>query len=313
VGLSLTLFGLDSSYDIGVLELGSSHPGEIAKLAEIARPDAAVITNIGDGHLEFLRDRKGVFAEKTSLLRFLPEGGTAFLNKDDEFLKGASAPGAATKFFGTSPDSDFRITNLKKKENGYSFSIEGNTFVIPVEGRHNVYNAAAAIAIAEYFGIKTDEVRKALEGMSLPGLRLERMDVGGVTFINDSYNANPVSFECALRVLQETPAEGKKGVIAGDMLELGERAAVFHEMTGKSIAEKEIDFLITVGESAEHITRGALESGMDKKMVFSAKDHENAAEITKRITNPGDLVLVKGSRMDKMEEVIRCFTTYCIR
>jgi UDP-N-acetylmuramoyl-tripeptide--D-alanyl-D-alanine ligase len=313
IGLSLTLFDLDPSYDIAVLELGSSHPGDIAALAEIARPDAAVITNIGDGHLEFLRDRKGVFEEKTSLLRFLPRSGVVFLNKDDELLESASAPEAATKFFGMSPGSDFRITDLERKENGYSFSVEAEKFFIPLEGKHNVYNAAAAIAAAEYFGISPDEARERLREMSLPGMRLERINAGGVIFINDSYNANPVSFECALEVLQETPAKGKKGVIAGDMLELGEREAAFHEEIGRSIAEKKIDFLITVGELAEHITRGALEAGMDKKMVFSAKDHESTAEIASRITNPGDLVLVKGSRMNKMEEVIRCFTTSYIR
>ncbi|MGB2599351.1 MAG: UDP-N-acetylmuramoyl-tripeptide--D-alanyl-D-alanine ligase [Candidatus Omnitrophota bacterium] len=312
IGLSLTLFGLSPSHDVAVLELGTNRPGEISDLAQIARPSVCVITNIGDGHLEFLKDRDGVFAEKVKLLDFLKDSGAAFLNSDDPLLKKVSAEEGAIRFFGTSGDPDFRITDIKKEKSGYSFSLGGSAFFVPLEGEHNVYNAAAAIAVSRHLGVGDEEIRSKMKEMTLPGMRLERVEAGGVTFINDSYNANPDSFKCALEVLRESPTKGKRIVVAGDMMELGAKTTSFHEIIGKSIAGKNIDFLITIGGMAEHIARGALESGMARENVVRVGSHEEAADIIRRVAKAGDIVLVKGSRASKMEEVLRCFTTYCI-
>ncbi|MGB3111652.1 MAG: UDP-N-acetylmuramoyl-tripeptide--D-alanyl-D-alanine ligase, partial [Candidatus Omnitrophota bacterium] len=256
VGLSLTLFGLDRSYDIAVLELGTNRPGEISQLAGIAKPTTCVITNIGNGHLEFLGDREGVLAEKVSILRHLSGSGVTYLNGDDAHLKEAGRGNPKVKFFGTSSDCDFRINQKEKKENGYGFTLNRKKYFIPLQGEHNIYNAAAAAAVAGDLGVSREEIEKKLEALALPEMRLEKVDVGGVMFINDSYNANPSSFECALNVLKEMPARGKKGVVAGEMLELGKGSARFHQDLGKSIAGKKIDFLITVGEMAGNIARG---------------------------------------------------------
>ncbi len=312
IGLSLTLFDLDPSHDMAVLELGTNHPGEIAKLARIARPTAAIITNIGDGHLEYFVDREGVFKEKIHLLEFLPPSGVAFLNKDDVFLSGGDRQGVVKKFYGLSDGCDFRISDVVKRGNGYSFSLNGKEYFIPLEGEHNVHNAAVAIAAAEHLGVNRENIQKKLEEVSLPEMRLESIDVNGMMFINDSYNANPDSFECALRTLQA--AAGRyKGVVAGEMLELGERTGEMHRMIGKSIADKGVDFLITLGSSAGHMIKGALESGMEKERVLCAKSHEEAAEMVRRMARPGTVVLLKGSRASKMEEVLKCFTIFCIR
>jgi len=307
IGLSLTLFDLDPSHDMAVLELGTNHPGEIAELARIARPSVAIITNIGDGHLEYFVDRGGVFKEKMHLLDFLPPSGVAFLNKDDVFLSGVDRQGIVKKFYGLSDGCDFRISDVVKRGNGYGFSLNEKEYFIPLAGEHNVHNAAVAIAAAEHSGVNYENIRKKLEEVSLPEMRLESVDVDGMMFINDSYNANPDSFECALRTLQAGSAGRYKGVVAGEMLELG------HRMIGRSIADKGIDFLITLGISAGHMIKGALESGMEKERVLCAKSHEEAAEMVRRMARPGTVVLLKGSRASRMEEVIKCFTIFCTR
>jgi UDP-N-acetylmuramoyl-tripeptide--D-alanyl-D-alanine ligase len=313
LGLSLTLFDLDQSHDVAVLELGTNHPGEISELARIAGPHMAVITNIGDGHLEFFASREGVFVEKMSLLNFLPDTGMVFLNKDDRLLARAGTRDVMKKFYGMSPGCDFLITRLFREKEGYGFFLNGNRFFLPLEGSHNVYNAAAAIAVAEYFGMSHKDMQGALETVSLPEMRLEKVNVDGLVFINDSYNANPDSFECALKVLQDNGAGGPKGVVAGDMLELGSGSDEFHRMIGRSIVGNGVDFLITLGSKARHIAEGALESGMEKSRVLCAASHEDAAEMVRQTADPGTVILLKGSRATRMEEVLKCFTTSCIR
>lgn len=309
IGLSLTLFDLDESHEIAVLEVGTNHPGEIAELAAIARPDVAVITNIGDGHLEFFGSRRGVFLEKVTLLDHLSPGGTAILNKDDEFLSKVDKKGVVQRFYGVSGGSDQRMSGVARGDRGYSFSVNGREYFLPLEGEHNVYNAVAALTAAEHFGMTYEAIKESLEKVSLPEMRLEKVRLGDVVFINDSYNANPSSFECALKVLKSDTSARRKGVVAGDMLELGERSAEFHRMLGSSIAEKGIDFLITIGPNARHMIDGAVCSGMGPGRAVEAPDHSAAADILKRVAGPDTVVLLKGSRSSRMEEVLKCFTT----
>ncbi|MFC1479891.1 UDP-N-acetylmuramoyl-tripeptide--D-alanyl-D-alanine ligase [Candidatus Omnitrophota bacterium] len=312
IGVSLTLFELDPSHDIAVLELGSNHPGEISKLAGIVAPQTAIITNIGDAHLEGFIDREGVFAEKISLLDSLSAGGTVFLNKDDSMLARADTGGIAKKFYGTLPECDFKITGLVEGRHGCNFYLNGKSFFLPMEGVHNVYNAAAAIAAASCFGMDYEEIRRSLKEVSLPKMRLEKLNIDGLLFINDAYNANPGSFECALEVLQHSASGGAKGVVAGDMMELGDKSDELHRMVGRNIAGKDIDFLITLGNRARHIADGAIEAGMGKSRVLSAESHEDAARMIRQVAQPETVVLMKGSRAAKMEEVLKCFTMSCI-
>lgn len=313
IGLSLTLFDLDPSHDIAVIELGTNFPGEIAALADIAGPTAAVITNIGDTHLEFFGNRDCVFSEKISLLGFLPDDGIAFLNGDDAFLGKAGIRKSTVKFYGTFAGSEYLISGISRKKHGFSFSLNGRGFFLPLEGVHNVNNAAAAIAVAEYFDIDPRHLRKRLEEVSLPEMRLEKINIDGFTFINDSYNANPSSFECALDVLMENNDGEVKGVVSGDMMELGERSRDFHRCLGKSIASRGVDFLVVLGGEAKEIATGAIEGGMQENRVLLGETHEDAAEMVRHMAGPGTVVLLKGSRMSRMEEVLKCFTISCTR
>lgn len=309
IGLSLTFFDMDDTHDIAVVEIGTNHPGEVAQLSGIARPNAVIITNIGDGHLEALGDREKVFREKIRILDFLSPAGIAFMNKDDEFLKSVSSSDNTIKFYGTSSDSDYTVTNIKKKKNGFKFFLNAKEFFLPLEGEHNISNAAAAIAVSSHFGVNSRSIKRRLEEVSLPTGRLEKVNIDGFIFINDSYNANPSSFECALRVLEDSKDGKVKGVVAGDMMELGERSGEFHRLLGESIASRGIDFLVAIGERREEIATGAISGGMQENRIFLGETHEDAADMVRHVAGSGGaVVLLKGSRAAKMEEVLRCFT-----
>lgn len=313
IGLSLTLFDLEASHEAAVLEIGTNRPGEIGTLGAIARPDIAVITNIGDGHLEFFGDRRGVFREKTSLLDHVAPSGAVFLNKDDELLREVPHASAAGRFFGRTEGADLFISKVSRLPYGSEFSLNGDSYFVPLEGEHNVYNAAAAVAVAGYLGFSPQEISRSLMKVSLPGMRLEKVKAGNITFINDSYNANPNSFECALKVLSEDPSAGKRFVVAGDMLELGDKAEELHRMIGRSIAEKRIDLLIAIGANAGHVISGAVDSGMSRDRAMSAGSHRHAADLVRGFAEADTIVLLKGSRSARMEEVLKCFTTFYTR
>jgi len=313
IGVALTCFELDSDDNAAVFELGSNHPGEISALADIIAPSIAVITNVGDGHLEFFGDRKGVFIEKTSIARHVPGDGYVFLNKDDPFLSGTDCGKAKVRYFGSSGDCDYRVGDIVYNDNGYDAIINDEKYRIPVPGVHNVMNAAAAIGVAETLGMCTDDIKKALAGFSLPEKRLEKHRVRGLCFINDAYNANPDSFRSALDVLKGTHCDGNRILVAGDMLELGDATFRLHQEAGRDVASKNIDYLITLGKAAESIARGAVGAGMKEERVFMRKSHEEVAATICSLFSEKDIVLLKGSRGAKLEEVIKCFTTYCSR
>ncbi|MDD3088402.1 MAG: UDP-N-acetylmuramoyl-tripeptide--D-alanyl-D-alanine ligase [Candidatus Omnitrophica bacterium] len=311
IGLSLTFFDLEEDHEVIVLETGTNHPGEIAELASIARPHAAVITNIGDGHLEFFRDRQGVFLEKICLLDLLPKNGISFLNKDDEFLSKVHECGFAVRSFGRDPGSDIHITAVERAAEGYSFLLNGEKYDLPLEGEHNVYNAAAAIGVAAYLGMTPDEIRSSLKDARLPEMRIEKVTVGDVVFINDSYNANPGSFGSALNVLFDQRGASRRGVVSGDMGELGVKTSEFHRKLGSRMAERAVDFVVAVGVHASDVIEGAVSSGISRDRAIEARDHREAAEIVKKMVSKGTFVLLKGSRSARMEEVLKCFTTFC--
>ncbi|HPS20024.1 MAG TPA: UDP-N-acetylmuramoyl-tripeptide--D-alanyl-D-alanine ligase [Candidatus Omnitrophota bacterium] len=311
IGISLTSFFLSPEHDIAVFETGTNHPGEIAELSAMIRPEAAVITGIGDGHMEFFGTREGVFREKISLLDNLSPGGTAFLNNDDLFLSCYVKRGVKIKYFGRLSGSDYEIRDIIAEDEGYTFSLNGEKYRIPFDGKHNIYNATAAIAVARYFGVEPEAINERLKTATLPKMRLEKVKINGIVFINDSYNANPVSFESAIETLSDIKTKGKKWVIAGNMLELGGQSADFHRKLGMRIAARKFDMLVTLGDIAADIAQGALSAGMDEKKVYMKNGHAEIYEHIKRTAEPGDVILLKGSRGAKMEEILKCFTTSC--
>ena len=310
IGLSLTLFDLDLSHEVAVLEVGTNHPGEIKYLSQIAKPTIAIITNIGRGHLKHLQDKRGVFQEKISILESLPEDGAAILNKDDVFLKNTSSITKNVDFFGTTEGSDYKIDDIRETGGSITFMLGEEEYWAPYSGTHNANNTAAAIVACKHLGMDYDQIKSALKKVTLSSMRLEIVETGGITFINDAYNANPDSFECALNVLKNVDQKGQRGVVAGEMKELGADRDNLHRELGENIASKGIDVLIVLGDHAKLIAEGARESGMSEKNIYFAESHEEAAEKIRDIFKPNDVILIKGSRLSKMEEIIKCYINY---
>lgn len=310
-GVALTLFELKDFHEIAVLEIGTNSPGEIDCLAEILKPDIGVITNIGYGHVEAFKDLAGVFREKSALLRHLSCEGLAVLNKDDDFLSANYERRAKTIYFGTSKSSDLLISDIKKEKEGYSFQLNGRSYFLTVCGRHNIHNAAAAVSVAEYLGVEYDIIKSVLDGILLPEMRLSKVKIGNILFVNDAYNANPSSFLSALDALKFDMIAGQKGIIAGDMLELGNCTRELHSLVGKKMAELNFDFFIALGKRASIMLDAAVSAGMPAEKVQVVSSHDDAAEILKKFAEKENtVVLLKGSRMSRMEDVIKCYTNY---
>ncbi|MFH1411134.1 MAG: UDP-N-acetylmuramoyl-tripeptide--D-alanyl-D-alanine ligase [Candidatus Omnitrophota bacterium] len=313
IGLSLTLFDAEPYHETAVLELGTNHPGEMAVLGRIARPDVIVITNIGRAHMEFFSSKEGVLKEKTALTKYLRQGGKIFVNGDDPLLRDFGDSRDDVISFGMSGWNDMRIEDVSRRDGGYRFRLQGKSYFFPQDGLHNVYNVSAAIAVALDFVGESPSIEERVRTVALPPMRLERVTAGGIDFINDSYNANPDSFKCALDVLSENACKGGRVVVAGDMMEMGEESEAVHRELGRRIAESGADMLVAVGTWSDVTAEGALAAGMDKGRVTVAKDHGHAAEIIKNRISEGSCVLLKGSRAAKMEDILKCFMTYSIR
>lgn len=307
IGLPLTLLRLTPKHTACVLEMGMNHPGEIGALAEIARPQTGVITNIGPSHLEFLKTLKNIFIAKSELLENLSGRRAAILNKDDEFLKNIKPKNPCRKvFFGIDSECDFQAGAVEYRLGAWNFRLRDYVFRIPLLGAHNVYNALAAIAAASALGADLGSIREALKNFKLkcPG-RMSSMNVNGLSIIDDTYNSNPLSMRYAVNTLSECKAKGRRILVTGDMLELGGAAKAFHADIGKLVAQSRIDVLITMGALSKFAARSALTYGMPKRCVFEAGSHNDAASFLKRISGPGDVVLIKGSRNMAMEKIIK--------
>jgi UDP-N-acetylmuramoyl-tripeptide--D-alanyl-D-alanine ligase len=305
IGVPQTLLKLDASYDMCVLELGANHKGEIKTLSDIARPTAAVITNIGPSHLEHFGSLGNVFRAKIEITSSLERRGLLALCGDDAYLSGFKDRRFKVLRFGLNAANDFRATCVVVEKDRISFTLNGvMDFRLNLLGAHNVYNALAAIAVASHFGVKEEAVRDALASYRHSGMRLNLKKRGGLSIIDDTYNSNPLSMASALDALKAYPARAR-WVVSGDMLELGKRSGFFHKAMGRLLAKSDIEGLFTMGDLSRHTHLEALKRGMNKDSVKHCTSHEEIVRLLKVRTREGDAVLVKGSRGMRMEEVIK--------
>lgn len=306
IGLPMTLLRLDPGFDIGVVELGTNHFKEIGSLADICLPNIGIITNIGPAHLEYFGSLEGVFREKYSLIAGLKRPYIGILNNDDTFLrKAAAAKGSQSSIFtcGIKNKSDFTARQIQCVRGKTGFSLKKQKFVLNTWGEYNIYNALAAIAVARIFGMSYRQIARRLNDFQFPQNRLQVIEIGRSFFINDTYNANPASFRAALYALAKMNSKGKKIVVMGDMLELGQDQAALHAQAGREAA-KFCDIFIAVGSLSRFAAQAAIRSGAAK--VFSCNSAQEAKQILAKLRSPGgnDLVLVKGSRAMRMEKVL---------
>jgi UDP-N-acetylmuramoyl-tripeptide--D-alanyl-D-alanine ligase len=310
VGLPRTILEAGSQDEVGVWEIGMNHPGEIAALAKIAAPDAAIITNIGVAHIEFMGSRDAIAYEKGALVEAIGLEGTAILNADDPFSEIMAARTRAKVVFAGVKGGTVRATDIRQTSDGCEFTIlEGAhrcRAQLPVPGLHMVQNALLAVAAGRTFGLSIEECAAGLVAAPLTRARLQIKEIGGVQFIDDSYNANPDSMKAALRTLVELDADGKRIAVLGEMRELGEESERGHLDVGEAAAEFGVDQLIAIGNNGAIIARAAEHAGLQKSVAV--RSTIEAAELLADVAAPGDLVLIKGSRATQTERVIEEFS-----
>ena len=263
IGLPLTIFGLTSDHTAMVLEMGMNQPGEIEWLSKIARPDIAVITNIGYAHIERFGTKQNILKAKLEILEGLSKNGTVFLNGDDMLLKGLMGLiDRQIVYYGIDEGLDVIGTDARAKgEVGltFEFSWQGRSYNVSLNaaGVHNIHNALAAVAIGLQNGVSPKQIIEALTEFQPDKLRMNISNIGCFCLINDAYNANPQSMYAAIDVLTGLTGEGRRIAVLGDMLELGEYAGDHHREVGAYLAQKGVDILVAVGEYAQDFAFGA--------------------------------------------------------
>lgn len=309
VGLPQTMLAANREDEIAVWEIGMNHPGEIAALAKLARPDIAIITNIGVAHIEFMGSREAIAEEKGALAEAVPPNGTLILNADDPFSESIAKRTRAKNILAGIENGSVRATDISQHSTGSEFTIlEGAhrcRAQLPVPGIHMVQNAMLAVAAGRLFGLSLEECAVGLASTPLTKARLQIRDIDGIQFIDDSYNANPDSMKAALRTLVELDSDGRRIAVLGEMGELGAESERGHREVGEAAAHLRIDELIAIGSLGGAIARAAEKAGLRKSAAVGSQ--AEAAELLAQNARPGDLVLVKGSRAARMERVLEEF------
>jgi UDP-N-acetylmuramoyl-tripeptide--D-alanyl-D-alanine ligase len=311
IGVPLTVLRMTRDIEAAVFEIEMNELGGTARLARICRPETGVITNIGDTHLEFMKDRDGVAQEKAELLQALPEKGAAVLNADDPMVMalGAAYAPARRVTFGVARPADVFATDVRDDGlSGSRFKLVGEHEVaLPIPGRHNIANCLAACAAAHAMGMWLGDMPAAIAGLKPLPMRLRVLRFGQTTLIEDCYNANPQSMRAALEVMRHESAPGTCIAFLGDMLELGEQSASQHEALGREVG-RFVSRLVLVGPMGESVERGARQAGLSQVRRFETS--EQARDALFDFVSEGDTILVKGSRAMAMELVSQEITTH---
>ncbi|WP_342760352.1 UDP-N-acetylmuramoyl-tripeptide--D-alanyl-D-alanine ligase [Paenibacillus sp. PK3_47] len=315
IGLPLTVLSMSEDVQIAILEMGMSSRGEIALLAALAPPDVAVITNIGESHLLQLGSRKEIARAKLEIAEGLKRGGLLIYNGDEPLLaevmaeENFHAPEDIKTFrFGLSADNDDYPTGMMTHNEGMTFTSnlhQDNALTLPLQGRHNVVNALAALAVARHYGVSEQNIAEGLTGLKLTGMRIEVIQTAsGLTLLNDAYNASPTSMKAAIDVLQSMKTGGSRIAVLGDMLELGPDEAEFHREIGNYLDPAETDLVFAYGPLSAHIAEAA-EQKFGAGRVFAFTDKEKLTSDLISRCDAGDVVLFKASRGMRLEHVLQ--------
>lgn len=305
IGLPLMIFNLDNTYDVAVLEMGMSHFNEIHKMAKAARPDIALMTNIGISHIENLKTRENILKAKLEITDFFDKNSTLIVNEDNDLLSTIHSSKYKVIKAAVDSEGDFKAFNLEINENGSKFSVREKDGVnfdnieILVPGKHNVQNAMLAIACGRKMGLTYDEINSGIKNIKMTSMRLDIVKGEKFSIVDDCYNASPDSMRAAIDVINAV--EGKRRIaILGTMRELGEKSYEAHFDIGKYAKTQGIDELITMGDYNKAYSEGY---GKENYKAFS--NMEDLIKYLDAILKNGDVILVKASRSMKFENIVK--------
>jgi len=296
VGVPVTIFQADDRTESAVLEIGTNHPGEIAALGAIARPDIAVMVSVGAEHLEGLGSLDGVADEEMEIFRHLRSGGYGVVHDDPRILSRLGLPPEKFVTFGLTPHADLHPTWI----DGMRFEVRGVVFTLNLLGEWNIQNALAAVAVALLHGIPLDECARRLADVKPAKMRMERLELAGVTIINDAYNSNPESASRAVREFSRFPSTGRRVAVIGDMGELGNTSEDYHRELGRQLAISKVDVVVGVGRECR-----ALLAELAGKEQYGFESVDDLKPRLDGLIRTGDAVLLKGSRRVGLERVVK--------
>jgi UDP-N-acetylmuramoyl-tripeptide--D-alanyl-D-alanine ligase len=308
IGVPLAILGLTAETQVAVIEMAMRGLGQIAELVEITSPAVGVVTNIGESHRELLGSLDNIAKAKGELIEGLPEDGTAVLNADDDRVAALAARSRARNVtYGVERPADVTAQGVTYAARGMRFRLRRDDGTIDVDlpawGVHNVRNALAAAAVARVMAVGLEDVRRGLERYETPKMRLQMEPAGDLLILNDAYNASPASMAAAFDVVRGVAQGRRRVLVLGEMKELGDHAGMSHYLVGQEAAEA-ADVLVAVGGGdAEDLRLGAA-GAIPRERTFHAPSTTRAIELLRTILQPGDLVLVKGSRAMEMERVV---------
>jgi UDP-N-acetylmuramoyl-tripeptide--D-alanyl-D-alanine ligase len=306
IGLPLSLLDVDLAHRYGVMELGMNHPGELAPLCDVLKPGVGMVTAIGPVHVEFFQTVEAIAREKAAVLQSLPAGGLAVLSRDEtwfDLLRSLAPCPVVTTSVGNDADytairGEGGLFTVREKRSG-----QRTDFLAPLPGEFFVADALFAIALGRQRGIAWASLVEAVKNYRPIRMRWQREVHGGVEVINDAYNANPISMRAALQAFGETPCAGARWLLLGGMRELGAAEAREHVALGRDIGRGGWSGLIVLGSLGARVAEGAQEAGFGGK-IFRCPDHAAAAGVLSAHLRPGDALLLKGSRSERVEDVL---------
>ena len=307
IGVPLTLFNLNKKHECAIIEMGMSNFNEIEYLANIVNPKIGVISNIGLSHIENLGSQDGILKAKLEITTNFDENNILILNGDDEYLSKVCKEDCNynLKTFGFNSNNDVYCTEYIMSEDSINFKciINGKeeAIFIPTVGKHNIYNAMAAILVGLTLGMELEDIKLGLRGFTASKMRLDIFKKNDLTIINDAYNASPDSMKAALDILGRY--EKRRVAILGDMFEMGEHSEYGHRLVGESSINN-VDILITIGDMSKFIGDEAKKLGLDNNNIHHFENKELAIESLNNLINKDDVVLVKASRGMKLEQIV---------
>lgn len=311
LGLPLTILSLDKETEFAVLEMGMSGFGEISFLSKLAKPDYAIITNIGEAHMQDLGSREGIAKAKFEIIDGLASNGQFFFDGDEPLLRALTGRETPIPMisFGYGAENDLSLQSVHSTDAGSEFTVAGllnSTFTIPVYGAHQVKNTLAAILIAHEVGVESGKIRQALQNTRLTDMRMQPIvSKNEVLYINDAYNAAPTSMRAALTFMGETTLRKEKWVVLGDMLELGEDEKMYHEGLADQLLDMDLTGILLYGPRMKWLYDQLAKQQVKATLHWSEIDYLPIQEILKQQTHHDSVVLLKGSRGMALERLLK--------